>query len=187
MKFLSLSWQQLHKDAFTLLRKIEASGQRLDLIVAIARGGMTIAQILSDFLSLPVATFTVSSYKDLHQGKSSDVSFHVGGDLKNKRILLVDDVSDTGKTFERGVEYLHKLGATSVATASLLVKPQSKYIPDFYVKKTSAWIVFPYEVKETILSVRKMMMKEKKTVEEIKEKLEELKIQKGFVEDYLLH
>lgn len=144
--------------------------------MAIARGGMTVAQILSDFLSLPVATFTVSSYKDLRQEKSSEVSFHVGGDLKNKHILLVDDVSDTGKTFERGAQYLNKLGAFSVATAALLVKPQSKHIPDFFVKKTSAWIVFPYEVKETILSVEKMMKKEKKTLDEIKEKLKKLKI-----------
>lgn len=185
MKFLSLSWQQLHEDTFTLAKKIEASGQRYDLIVAIARGGMTIAQILSDFLSLPVATFTVSSYKDLCQEKSSEISFHVGGNLKNKRILLVDDVSDTGKTFERGVEYLHKLGATSITTASLLIKPQSKYVPDFFVKKTSTWIVFPYEVKETILSMKKMMEKEKKTIGEIKEKLKELKIPKEFVESYL--
>lgn len=186
MKFLSLSWQQLHKDTFTLAKKIEDSRQKFDLIVAIARGGMTVAQILSDFLSLPVATFTVSSYKDLRQEKSSEVSFHVGGGLKNKRILLVDDVSDTGKTFERGVEYLHKLGATSVATASLLVKPQSKYVPDFFVKKTSAWIVFPYEVKETIFSVKKMMEKENRTIGEIKEKLKELKIPEKFVRNYLV-
>lgn len=185
MKFLSLSWQQLHKDTLTLTKKVGASEQKFDLIVAIARGGMTIAQILSDFLSLPVATFTVSSYKDLRQESSSEVSFHVGGDLKNKRVLLVDDVSDTGKTFERGVAYLHKLGAASITTASLLVKPQSKYVPDFFVKKTSAWIVFPYEVKETILSVKKMMEKENKTVDEIKEKLKELKIPRGFVESCL--
>lgn len=187
MKFLSLSWQHFHKDTFALAKKIEDSRQKFDLIVAIARGGMTVAQILSDFLSLPVATFTVSSYKDLRQEKSSEISFHVGGDLKNKRILLVDDVSDTGKTFERGVEYLHKLGASSITTASLLVKPQSKYVPDFFVKRTSAWIVFPYEVKETILSVKKMMEEEKKTLDEIKEKLKGIKTPREFVEGYLLH
>ena len=172
-------------DTFALAKKIEDSKQKIDLIVAIARGGMTVAQILSDFLSLPVATFTVSSYKDLRQEKSSEISFHVGGDLKNKRILLVDDVSDTGKTFERGIQYLNKLGVVSVVTAALLVKPQSKHVPDFFVKKTSSWIVFPYEVKETILSVSKMMKKENKTVDEIKEKLRELKIPGLFVGNYL--
>ena len=88
MKFLSLSWQHFHKDTFALAKKIEDSKQKIDLIVAIARGGMTVAQILSDFLSLPVATFTMSSYKDLFQKETAEVSFHVGGDIKNKRILL---------------------------------------------------------------------------------------------------
>jgi len=187
MNFLSLTWQQLHKDTFVLAKKIEASEEKPDLIVAIARGGMSIAQILSDFLSLPVATFTVSSYKDLRQKGPSDISFHVGGDVKNKRVLLVDDVSDTGKTFERGIQYLHELGVTSITTAALLVKPQSKYLPDFFVKKTSAWIVFPYEIKETILSVSSVMKKEKKTIAEIRTKLKELKIPGKFVKYYLLH
>jgi len=166
---------------FVLAKKIEGSGQKLDLIVAIARGGMSIAQILSDFLSLPIATFTISSYKDLRQKDLPEISFHVGGNVRGKHILLVDDVSDTGKTFERGIKYLHKLGVSSISTAALLVKPQSKHAPDFFVKKTGAWIVFPYEVKETIVSVTKMMKKEKKTIYEIKNKLRELKIPEGLL------
>jgi len=90
MDFLPVSWQRLQDDTFALSQQIEKSGNHFDLIVAIARGGMAIAQILSDFLSLPVATFTVSSYKDLSQNKLSDISYHLGGDIKNKNILLKD-------------------------------------------------------------------------------------------------
>ena len=185
MQFLSISWKDFHKDTYLLAKQIEKAGKKFDLIVAIARGGMTVSQILSDFLSLPIATFTISSYKDLRQKDLPEISFHVGGNVRGKHILLVDDVSDTGKTFERGIKYLHKLGVSSIGTAALLVKPQSKHVPDYFVKKTSAWIVFPYEIKETILSVSAMMKKEKRTAGEIRNKLRKIKIPGGFIEELL--
>ena len=185
MQFLSLSWQQLHKDTYKLAKEIEKTNKKFDLIVAIARGGMTIAQILSDFLSLPVATFTISSYKDLRQKKLSEIFFHVGGDVKDKHILLVDDISDTGKTFKRSIEYLHKLGVSSIGTAALLVKPHSSQVPDYFVTKTGDWVVFPYEIKETIMSLASVMKKEKKTRKEIEEKLKTLNISKMYIKTYL--
>ena len=185
MEFLPISWQQLHKNVFTLSQQISAAEKKHHLIVAIARGGLTIAQILSDFLSLPVATFTISSYKELKQNKLSDISYHLGGDIKNKHILLVDDVSDSGKTFERGILYLHDLGVSSVTTASVFTKPHTVYVPNFFVSQTSCWIVFPYEVKETVESVVKVMKKENKTKEEIKNKLKAIKIPNQYIKTYL--
>lgn len=185
MEFLSLSWQQLHSLTFRLSKKILASPTKPDLIVAIARGGMSIAHILSDFLALPVATFTVSSYKDMKQDKMSHIDYHVGGSLKNKHILLVDDNADTGKTFLRGIEHLKEMGATSVRTASPLIKPWTKYVPDFYVKKTDKWIVFPYEIRETIEQMIKKYKKEDKSDEEIKKQLKSLKINDKYIGEFL--
>lgn len=185
MEFLSLTWQRLHKEVFLLSKQVERSGYKPDLIVAIARGGMTIAQILSDFLSLPVATFTISSYKDLNQNKLSDISYHLGGDIKNKHTLLVDDVSDSGKTLERSVKYVHGLGVLSVTTATVFMKPKTAYVPDFFSVQTDRWIVFPFEIKETIVSVSNLMKKENKTNEEIRKKLKEIKIPEKYIATYL--
>lgn len=184
MEFLSLSWRQLHTLTFHLAKKINASPSRPDLIVAIARGGMSIAHILSDFLQLPVATFTVSSYKDMKQNKLSNIDYHVGGSLKNKHILLVDDNADTGKTFIRGIEHLKEMGALSIQTASPLIKPWTKHLPDFYVKKTDRWIIFPYEVRETIKQIAGSLKKQNKADGEIRKQLHNLKISSKYIDEF---
>ena len=180
-KFHTVSWINLHTSTFQLAQKIKKSGKKISLIVAIARGGMTIAQILSDLLSLPVATFTISSYKDMQQKDLSNISFHVGARLENKDVLLVDDISDTGKTFIRGKKYLTELGANSITTASLFTKPWTKYFPDFYNTQSNKWIILPYEVKETIDSITETMRKEKKTTIQIQTKLKQIGIPKEFI------
>lgn len=185
MEFLSLSWKELHDSIHKLSQKIKKSSAGFDLIVAIARGGMTPAHILSDFLALPVATFTISSYKDMHQGALSEISYHVGGTLNKKNILLVDDISDTGKTFVRGIGHLTEMGAEKIGTASLFVKPWTRHLPDYFDNKTDKWIVFPYEVRETVEAVAKTLEKENKSRKEICEKLKEIKIPDMFIEHYL--
>ena len=185
MEFLSLSWRQLHTLTFRLSKKIIFSPTKPDLIVAIARGGLSIAHILSDFLKLPVASFTVSSYKDMKQDKMSNIDYHVGGSLQNKHILLVDDNADTGKTFLRGIEHLKEMGAMSIQTASPLIKPWTKYMPDYYVKKTDKWIVFPYEVRETTEQLVTRLKKKDIKGEDIKKQLRGLKIGKKYIDEFL--
>ncbi|MFH0773274.1 MAG: phosphoribosyltransferase family protein [bacterium] len=185
MKYYSVSWRQLHLVTHSLAEKIQKKNMKFDLIVGIARGGLTIAHIASDFLKLPVASFTVSSYKDLQRQKLSNVSYHVGGDLKNKHILLIDDVSDTGKTFVRGVEYLMEMNAASITTASPFIKPWTKYMPDFYVKRVDEWIVFPYDMRETVEAIQGSLSKDGKTANHILKQLSQIKIPKKFITRYL--
>jgi hypoxanthine phosphoribosyltransferase len=185
MDYFSISWKQLHKDTHTLSKQIVADKKDFDLIVAIARGGFTIAHMLSDFLRLPVASFTISSYKDMKRVELSEIAFHVGGDLKNKKILLVDDVSDTGKTFIRGITYLKELGADTVTTASPYIKPWTKFTPDYSVTQTDKWIVFPYDVRETIEAFQKIHTQEGKDAEHTKKQLKTIKFSSHFVTHYL--
>jgi hypoxanthine phosphoribosyltransferase len=185
MEYHSVSWKQLHSITHQLTEKIQKGGTQLDLIVGIARGGLTIAHISSDFLKLPVASFTISSYKDLQQQELSDISFHVGGDIKGKHILLMDDVSDTGKTFIRGIKYLSDAGAASVITASPFIKPWTKYLPEFYIKDVDKWIVFPYDMRETVEAIQANFAKEGKTHEHIKKQLSLIKIPKRYITKYL--
>ncbi len=185
MNYHSVSWKQIHSLTHSLTEKIQKKNNKLDLIVGIARGGLTIAHIASDFLKLPVASFTISSYKDLKQQKLADVSYHVGGDLKNKHILLVDDVSDTGKTFVRGIKYLLDLEAASVTTASPFIKPWTKYMPDFYVKQVDEWIVFPYDMRETVEALQTNLLKDGKSIDHIAKQLALIKVPKKYITKYL--
>lgn len=185
MEYYSVSWKQLHTFTHSLTEKIQKENMNLDLIVGIARGGLTIAHIASDFLKLPVASFTISSYKDLKQQELSDISYHVGGDLKQKNVLLMDDVSDTGKTFVRGIKYLKELGAESIITASPFIKPWTKHMPDFYVREVDEWIVFPYDIRETIEAVQNNLSKDAGSLSHIRTQLSQIKIPKRYIARYL--
>jgi len=70
--------------------------------------------------------------------------------VTGKRILLFDDVADTGESLLFVKDYLHSMGIEDITTATIFYKSHSKIKPDFYTKQTSDWIIFPYEVRETI-------------------------------------
>ena len=184
MKFLKIDWVDLEKRTYLLSEKIKKDKVEIDLIVAVARGGLTISQLLTDFLSLPITSFTVVSYRDLQQESIPKITFKIGNQLHKQKILLVDDISDTGKTFERGISYLKELGAESVVTASLLIKPWTTFVPDYYVDKTDSWAIFPYEIRETTESLFKKYQQEGKTNAEIESILKELNLPFYFVPNF---
>jgi len=185
MNFLSLTWKDLEKDTYALSEKIKAGGNSVDLIVAVARGGLTIAQLLTDFLALPITSFTVSSYRDLQQQKNPEITFKIGNKLHDKKILLVDDISDTGKTFTRGMTYLKELGAEQIVTASLLIKPWTGYLPNYYVQNTDKWVIFPYEIRETSEILVAKFRQEGLDNKAIRARFQELKLSEYFLPELL--
>lgn len=185
MNYHRVTWKNLHSLTHRLAKKIQKKHQDIDVIVGIARGGLTISHLLSDFLQLPVASFTISSYKDLQRGELSEISYPIGDGLLNKNILLLDDVSDTGKTFVRGIEHLKELGAKHITTASVYIKPWTEFMPDYYAQSVNDWIVFPFDMRDTVEDVSGFLKKEGKTTEEIIAKLKELKIPSTYIKTYL--
>jgi len=186
-EFLNITWNQYRELVFKLGQKVKRGGKNFDLIVTIARGGLALAHLLSDQLNLPVASFTSKSYFDLKQKKLPEITFGLSASLKNKKVLLVDEVSDTGKTFIQGVSYLQKLGAkkTSITTCCLHHKPHSKHKPDYYISSTCKWIIYPTEVFETMQALFPKWQKQKVGDEEIKKRFLLLKFPKEQVEGFL--
>ena len=184
MNYFTPSWKQFHSDIHTLTEKIAKDKQQFDLIVGIARGGLTVSHIVSDFLRLPVASFTVSSYRNLKRQELSEITHPVGGNLKHKRVLLIDDCSDSGKTFLRGIEHLQELGAQSIATGAVYIKPWTSYTPHYFAQSVDRWIVFPFDIRDTIVDVSGFMKKEGKTTKQIEQKLHTLKIPDSYIKKY---
>lgn len=182
-EFLNITWEDFRKLSFNLSQQIQESKLEFDLIVTIARGGLALARLLSDNLGFPIASFTVQSYKDLKQTSIPHIIYGLGAKLANKKILLVDDVSDSGKTFIRGIAYLEELGAKRkhIKTAAMYYKPLSIYKPDFYVGTTSKWIIHPYETGETMKTLIREWKKAKVSVREIKQRFEAF----GFLPDQI--
>lgn len=153
MPFAYIDPEQLYEDAYALAEMIRAKELQLDLLVAIARGGLTIAQVLSDALDLPVASFTIQSYHGMQQEKALHITYGLTGDLTDKRLLVVDDLADSGRTFAHAVTYLQDFHPAKIHTAALYKKPSSIFTPDAFVREESAWLIFPHEVRETLTTL----------------------------------
>lgn len=173
----------MHNDIHDLSLKI-AKKYKPDILVAIARGGLTIAHIMSDFLDLPITTFTVSSYHDQKQVTIPKITLHLGNKLHNKKILLVDNISDTGKTFFRGIEYLKENGAEEIMTTAPYIKPWTKYVPDFYLKSYTEWIIFPFDMKENTQIIAKNLAEKGLDKKQIIRELKKIKIPEEFINYY---
>lgn len=174
IKYLPVSWQTYQTYCQHLAATLLTHDPSIEEIVAISRGGLTLGHLLSDFLRIPIWTITIQSYTDIKEQGEINITGKLQTSIEGKHVLLVDDVSDSGKTLKRAVNYLKDAGAKNITTMTLFYKPHSVFRPDYFAKQTSKWIIFPHENTETILLLTKSMMKEKKSKAEIQEFLNKL-------------
>ena len=128
------------------------------VLVGIMRGAAPILDILSRILKLPIAYIVIQSYSGKEtQDKQGQLMFarEISSLAENKdfnKVLLVDDLSDTGLTLNKSIEWLKKYEPTKnfikeVKTACLWKKKSSTFEPDFCPVKLESdpWIVQPTE------------------------------------------
>jgi hypoxanthine phosphoribosyltransferase len=122
-----------------------------DSLLVITRGGMVPACLISERTNVRnILCAAVALYEDDQRTSSEPVivQFPDEHHLQGRRILVVDDVWDSGSTIVAVRERLRKAGAR-VQTCVLHYKPgRSRYPgdgPDFYAETTSAWIVYPWD------------------------------------------
>ena len=143
------------------------------VLVGIMRGAAPIIDILSRILKLPIAYIVIQSYsgKGL-EDQQGQLMFarEISSLADNKdfhKVLLIDDLSDTGLTLNKSIEWLKNYGPTKdyikeVKTACLWKKKSSKFEPDFCPIRLSSdpWIVQPTEHYEE-LSVEELIERNK--------------------------
>lgn len=147
-----VSWEEFHELSFELAKKLANEQTEFDTLVSISRGGHVVSRILSDFLKLPIFNVSIASYKDLRQDRVK-LTQGLGKYFSGDKVLLVDEIVDSGKTLGRATRYLKRLGVSEIYSVALLVKPHAELKPDLFSRETSKWAVFPYEVRETIESL----------------------------------
>jgi hypoxanthine phosphoribosyltransferase len=69
----------------------------------------------------------------------------VSEDVSGKKVLVVDDVSDTGESLKAARDHVLERGASDVRTVTVYFKPDSSFKPDFFANSTADWIIFPWE------------------------------------------
>ncbi len=142
--------------------------KRIDRIAVVPRGGLYIVNILARMLALSgdqVLSLGISKY-DRHEANKAGL-FKIGQlpthlQVEGHRVLLADEVHDTGETTEKAVNILTELGAEVVLTAAIHYKPEPNEtgrIPDFYIEATNGWVHYPWEVIDPQGSVYQNAMK----------------------------
>ncbi|MGY5860192.1 MAG: phosphoribosyltransferase [Candidatus Thorarchaeota archaeon] len=162
MDYLIISWSDVYNLTLRLSEKIYESGFRPDIIVGIARGGWIPARILSDVLYADtLQNIRIEYYTDVGvKGREPRITQPLSGSLEGKNILLVDEVADTGDSLHTAIEHVEKLGIEEQRSAVLHLKPTSRVTPDYYMVKTSSWTVYPWENRESIISLVKIFKEE---------------------------
>jgi hypoxanthine phosphoribosyltransferase len=180
-------WERLYELTFILYRKIVDSGYVPDVIVGIARGGWIPARILSDmFFTRNTANVKVDLYRGIYEREASPrVSQPIPEDVKWKRPLMVDDVSDSGESLTAAMNHLQSRGLKNIRTACLHIKPWTSFVPDFYVVRTEAWVVYPWELKEFTYILAAQLLKEGVSIEDIEGRLVGLGIPMHFAHIFL--
>ncbi|MGF2736245.1 phosphoribosyltransferase [Marinobacter sp. DUT-1] len=145
----------------TVARHILASRFRPDMIVAVARGGFMPARFLCDFLNLgTLCSIRVQHYEaGASKGEEARVTIPLATDIRGARVLVVDDVNDSGDTLRAARAYLERLGPAELRTAVLHEKLVTTCPADFSAGEVRKWrwILYPWAMVEDIAQfVREM-------------------------------
>lgn len=143
---ISLSWEQVNKDCRELANLIGPC----DAIAAIGRGGLVPGTIISYIYDIPVVNFTIKSYNEFTAGElefGQIPGFKFNSEFREKRVVIIDDLSDKGKTLLAARDYFESCEFTNFKFATLYIKKSTQFIPNFYIKEFDdiIWLDFPWE------------------------------------------
>ncbi|MEM3004676.1 MAG: phosphoribosyltransferase [Candidatus Bathyarchaeia archaeon] len=151
-----MDWDRFYTLSREVAKKIKTSGYKPDVIIGLARGGWVLSRVLCDFLGV----------KDLHSVKvehwgitaspdgEARVKYPLSLDLSGRKILVVDDITDTGESMRKAVEHVKSLGPAEIRTAALRHIKGSKFIPDYYGEEIEwRWVIFPWNYVEDMCNL----------------------------------
>jgi len=142
---LYYSYTDCINDCKTLLPEI--NNYNPDAIIAIARGGMILSQLISEAIDLR-NIYTINAVSYNNETKFQQVKISNIPDLNNKQnILIVDDIVDSGETMAEVIKiFKQKYPNVNIKCLSIFYKDTACIKPDFKVKKANQWIEFFWEV-----------------------------------------
>ncbi len=149
----TLTWDGFGEATRELSRAIVSDGFAADVVVAIARGGLLPAGAIAYGLGIKsCGALNVEFYTGIGTVREAPALLPPDldlGYLPGKRVLLVDDVADSGRTLALAVRMLADAGA-EVRSVCIYTKPASVVRPDYSWRETDLWIDFPWSAKGTV-------------------------------------
>ena len=155
------NWGEYIKEVERLAQLISKSGEKFNYIIAVSRGGMFVGDIVSRALGIKYGIVKVSSYDDQTncQDKTQlkNIKAIVDGKLCNGKVLVIDDLVDSGSTLNVVCKYLNTKYMCEVKTAVLWerVSETTLHQSDFCCNRIDQanwkWIVQPNELYQDLL------------------------------------
>jgi len=164
-----VSWDDIVKWSRELAKKIKESGFKPDVVVAVARGGFIPARLICDFLGVE-NLLSLQSQHWTEAAKAAEraiIKFPYKVDLTGKKVLLVDDIVDTGESLALAKKYiLENWRPKELRIATLQwIKPVAKIKPDYYLIEVTEWVWFQYpwtRLEDTYQFFKRMLSEEGK-------------------------
>ena len=187
------SWEEIERWAKEGAWKVLEEGWEPDVVVGLARGGWVAARLYCDYLgvrdlvSLKVEHWGVTATPD---GKAK-LKYGSNYNLEGKKVLIVDDISDTGESLTLAKNYVESQKPAEIRVATLLTIRGSRFKPDYYGEEIDwAWIVFPWNFVEDMINLVNNLFEEKETlttdeIVELFKELHGLEVPKGKLEEAL--
>jgi hypoxanthine phosphoribosyltransferase len=162
------NWSYIYDLCRDLAYSVEASFYAPDVIVALARGGWFAGRMMCDFLGInDLISLKVEHYVGTAcVGDECRIKYPIVEEMVHgKRALIVDDISDTGKSLQYSVNYVKEFGPTEAKTGALQLLFTSEFTPDYYAEYLEdwVWVVYPWNFIEDMTDlITKMMTKERR-------------------------
>jgi hypoxanthine phosphoribosyltransferase len=149
-----LTWPMFGVAIRELAEKIVESGFRPDLVLTIARGGLTVGGTLAYAIGTKnCATINVEYYTGIDERLDLPVVLPPVPDpvgMDDLNVLIADDVADTGQTLAMVTDYCRQ-HVREARTGVLYRKPWSIIEPDYVWRETERWIAFPWSAEGPVV------------------------------------
>lgn len=181
------SLSQLDWLCFNLAKQILAAGYQPQRVIALAKGGLAWIRTMADYLGQEEMTSIQIQFYGRHmaRGKRPVIIHSLPVSVVGEKVLIFDDVAETGESLSIAKGYLENCGAKTIRSATLFVKPKCKTKPDFVGLKVNGWVVFPHELRETIGELVPRWERKEVDRQTIRHRLEKLGITRAKVDFFL--
>jgi uncharacterized protein len=184
ISFKVLNWEDSFNISLYLFEKIKQDGFQPDVILGIARGGWIPGRLFADFFKLKqTSNIKIEFYREIGETATDPIIKQFPGEeLSGRKILIVDDVADTGRSLKVAVKHLKSLNIGDFKIVTLFMKPQSIVKPDYYFKETTDWIIYPWEFFEFIDEMSEKLKEEYPEKNQVKQKIKDIGLPPGIVD-----
>lgn len=170
-----ISWHRFQRLCTGLCQRVQAAPFEPDAIIGIARGGYLPARMLADLFGVVnLAALKIEHYRGTRKSRRARITHSLPEGFRGRRVLLVDDVSDSGDTFAAALDHIAgRAGIGEVRTAVLHHKLTSAYVPDYFARRVLAWrwIIYPWALAEDLPALVDGLAERPASVDELAQSL----------------